>query len=248
VLSHYLEDAGLATTQISLVREVTEIMRPPRVLWVTFPLGRPFGPANDPAFQTRVLRAALDLLDAPAGPVLADFPEDMPGAGEAEGEEAMEGMVCPIELPPPPGADSGTDGVETGLRKEIALLRPWYDLALEKSGRTTVGVSGLDIDGAADFLLAFIKDPSLASPRDDLDASAYMRAVYEDVKSFYLEAAAAQPGQASIKQVEDWLWGETAFASAVLSLRQACIESDDPSVIRVGQRNLVPRMQAHRLS
>ena len=36
-------------------------MRPPRTLWVPFPLGRPFGVPDNPAFQRKVLVAALAL-------------------------------------------------------------------------------------------------------------------------------------------------------------------------------------------
>ena len=69
-LSHFLESEGLSTTGISLVREHTEAMAPPRSLWVPFPLGRPLGAAGDAAFQHRVIAAALVLLDRPEGPVL----------------------------------------------------------------------------------------------------------------------------------------------------------------------------------
>ncbi len=42
-LGHFLERQGIPTTGISLVREHTEVVRPPRALWVTFELGRPLG-------------------------------------------------------------------------------------------------------------------------------------------------------------------------------------------------------------
>ena len=74
-LAHYLEEESVATTQISLIREHTEIIRPPRALWVPFELGRPLGRPVNPALQTRVLIAALKLLEAEDGPVLEDFVE-----------------------------------------------------------------------------------------------------------------------------------------------------------------------------
>ena len=58
-LAHIIETAGLATVGISLVREHTAAMKPPRTLWVPFPLGRPLGEPNDEAFQLDVLRAVL---------------------------------------------------------------------------------------------------------------------------------------------------------------------------------------------
>ena len=48
-LGHYLERGGVPTTQISLIREHTERIRPPRALWVPFELGRPFGVPHDAA-------------------------------------------------------------------------------------------------------------------------------------------------------------------------------------------------------
>ena len=79
--SHFLEDEGIATTGISLVRVNTEQMQLPRFLWVPFELGRPFGAPNEPDFQRRVLRSALELLERSDGPViLEDFPDDAPTA------------------------------------------------------------------------------------------------------------------------------------------------------------------------
>lgn len=77
-LGHYLEEEGVATTQISLIREHTESIRPPRALWVPFELGRPLGRPGDAGFQLDVLRAALILLESPTGPVLRDYPGEAP--------------------------------------------------------------------------------------------------------------------------------------------------------------------------
>ena len=71
-LGHYLEERGLATAAISLIRPQTENTKPPRALWVPFELGRPFGPPSDPAFQRRVVLAALRLLEREDGPVLIE--------------------------------------------------------------------------------------------------------------------------------------------------------------------------------
>ncbi len=76
MLARALEAEGIATTSISMVREHTEKLKPPRALFVPFPFGHALGRADDPALQHRVLRAALDLLAEPAGPVLRDFPDD----------------------------------------------------------------------------------------------------------------------------------------------------------------------------
>ena len=78
-LGHYIEEEGVPTVAISLVRQQTENTRPPRALWVPFELGRPFGPPNERPFQRRVVLAALRLIERPTGPViLEDFPDDDP--------------------------------------------------------------------------------------------------------------------------------------------------------------------------
>ena len=79
-LGHYLEEEGIPTVAISLIRAQTEKTKPPRALWVPFELGRPFGPPSNAAFQKRVILAALRLLERERGPVIIeDFPEDYPG-------------------------------------------------------------------------------------------------------------------------------------------------------------------------
>jgi hypothetical protein len=93
-LGYYLELAGIATTQISLIREHTAAINPPRALWVPFMLGRPLGVPNDAAFQERVLLAVLRLLEATVGPVLADYPEDAPSSSSDDAA----GQVCPVSF------------------------------------------------------------------------------------------------------------------------------------------------------
>ena len=58
------------TTGISLVRENAAAMHPPRMLWVSFPLGRPLGRAGDAAFQHRVGKGLSDVVRRHAGGVL----------------------------------------------------------------------------------------------------------------------------------------------------------------------------------
>ena len=62
-LGHYIEREGVPTAQVSLIREQTAAIKPPRALWVPFMLGRPFGAPGEPPFQRRVLRARLSLLE-----------------------------------------------------------------------------------------------------------------------------------------------------------------------------------------
>lgn len=70
-----LEGRGMVTASVSLLRFVTETVRPPRALWVPFAHGQPLGRASDVATQHRVLAALLDLIERASGPgpVLAEL-------------------------------------------------------------------------------------------------------------------------------------------------------------------------------
>ncbi len=136
-LGHFLEREGIPTTGISLVREHTEKVRPPRALWVTFELGRPMGIPGDAPFQRRVVQAALDLLARTDGPLIADHPEHVAEPAD------FTGWACPINLAPAQ-IDS--------LAAEVDRLATWYDRAVAALSRTTVGVSGLDMPAAKEWL------------------------------------------------------------------------------------------------
>ncbi len=46
---------------VSTGRDLTELVCPPRSLFVNFPMGNPFGPAGEPETQRTILSAALEL-------------------------------------------------------------------------------------------------------------------------------------------------------------------------------------------
>lgn len=73
LIQRAIEYAGMATVSISLLREITEKIRPPRALFVPFPLGYPLGEPGNPELQTRVMRAAFALLLRSDCPVLELF-------------------------------------------------------------------------------------------------------------------------------------------------------------------------------
>jgi len=240
-LARFFEEEGIATVVVSLVREHTERIKPPRALWVPFQLGRPLGAPDDPAFQTRVLRAALALFSAPAGPVIGDFDEDAPGADP----EDYSGWVCPMTLPAPPDGSVAPGSLLAQLRAEIDSLAPWYDLARERRGRTTVGVSGMTIAEAAGLLTAFLDDQEIESPDPALSAPHAVKFAADDLKAWYLEAATARPGAAGSAALNDWFWGETAAGRLLLQLSAVCRGIDTPVMQWLGHKSLVPRSHEH---
>jgi hypothetical protein len=69
-----IEKAGIPTVSISLLREVTEYVKPPRALLVDRPLGFPLGTPHDIDLQKRIVMSALELLRHVAQkPFLSDF-------------------------------------------------------------------------------------------------------------------------------------------------------------------------------
>jgi hypothetical protein len=60
-----LEQQGISTVVVQLLRLVTEKVRPPRALIVPFRHGYPLDSPNDPEKQRAVITAALNLLANP---------------------------------------------------------------------------------------------------------------------------------------------------------------------------------------
>ena len=226
-LAHYLEEEGVASVAIALVRPQAEKTRPPRALWVPFELGRPFGPPSDPAFQKRVLLAALDLLEAPAGrgPVLlADFPDDDPRE-----------MPDPRWRPPASGAAT--------IEDEIAALAPAYERSRAERGRTTVGLSGLAPQDAAAYVATWLAGPPPASPVPDMSPILSLRFAVDDLKAYALEAAAAAGFRPSSKQLGDWLWNDSATGAAIRRLRTKLTAGDDERIKQIAGLFLVPALR-----
>lgn len=207
------------------MREHTEVVRPPRALWVTFELGRPLGVPDDPAFQARVLRAALAMLERTDGPLIVDYPEDAPG------EIDLTGWACPIALAPRP---------EDTLLAEIGRLTTWYDRSVARRGRTTVGMSGLSIPGAG----ALVTE-ALAG---NLPAAQPLKLAIDDLRAFYLEAASAFPDPGTARTRKAWFWDETTFAKSLLALQPKLAGSGDRQHQILANLTLIPATERHRLS
>jgi hypothetical protein len=73
LLQAAIERAGIATVSISLLREVTSVIKPPRALFVPFPMGYPLGAPNDAPLQHQIIAAALGLLERDGVPILEEF-------------------------------------------------------------------------------------------------------------------------------------------------------------------------------
>lgn len=245
-LAHFIERAGIPTTQISLIRVHTEQINPPRALAVPFELGRPFGAPNEPAFQRRVLEHCLALLERPEGPVLEDFPDAPPG--EAATAEEPDGWACPVNFAPPVSEMSDADVLHDALLQEVALLRPWYEQSKEsRRGRTGFGISEKTPEEIVRFLAEFAVTPlEIESPIDDTHIIDAFKRLADDLRYYYTEAAIARPdGRGSDLEVANWLWGETTLGGLLAAVRDWAMEAEDPKTQALAQNAMVPYHQRH---
>jgi hypothetical protein len=243
-LAHYIEEEGIATTQISLIREHTEIIKPPRALWVSFELGRPLGIPNDENFQLKVLRQALHLFAAETGPILEDFPEDAPDEGTEQTQ-----IACPVSFGNR-DEDNGTEpSLSSRFSREIEELSPWYSLSHSKKNRTTIGISGLSINEAANLLSLFTDNTRRPELLQDPALADQLRLACEDIKAYYFEAISSQPGQPTDgKSLAAWFWRDTAAALMINRAREICLAESSGKMRLLGKLLLIPRNQLHNFT
>lgn len=233
-LARWLEEDGLATTSISLVREHTERIKPPRALWTSFELGRPFGVPGNAAFQMGVLKAALDLFWRGQPPVLEDYPLDAPAA------MAPAAWACPIDIRPPAGDLGRDEELAQAFLAEMERLRNWYELGLARRGRTSFGLAGMTPEELGPFLTGFLNGGGLSkNGRPDREAFHQFHLAVMDLKAYYTEAAMAQPGCGPASdELADWLYGATA-AGRLLSTIKSRLEKNENKLMRLLARVLI---------
>jgi hypothetical protein len=221
VLARALETEGIATTSISMVREHTEKVKPPRALFVPFPFGYALGRPDDPDLQHRVLRAALDLLGEPTGPVLRDFPDDTETGDEPPAPTQASAIA--------PAAGTGQDPA-----LETAQMRQYHEQWLARSsGRTAFGLSGVPATrfrGVIRFLEAFAagEDADLEERPADVPLPSFVRYCADDLKALYVEGRLVMKPADGGDDVIRWFWGETAAGQLLRRVRDRLDASEDP--------------------
>jgi hypothetical protein len=221
VLARVLEAAGISTTSISFVREHTEKVKPPRALWVPFPFGHAMGRAGDTELQHRVLRAALDLLAAPAVPVLRDFPED----AEPGDQPAAPAQASVIESAAGAPEDAALEAMQMRRYHEQWLVR--------NAGRTALGLTGIPATrfrGVVRFLEGFAAgqgvDMEERSP--DVPLPNFIRYCADDLKAIYFEGYMVMKPSAGGDEIARWFWGQTAAGRILRQVRDRLDASTDP--------------------
>ena len=221
MLARALEAEDVATTSISMVREHTEKIKPPRALFVPFPFGHALGRPDDPALQHRVLAAALALLGEPIGPVLRDFPDDAEPSVEPPAPTQASAVTPAAGIPDDPVAET------LGMMPHQAQ---WLGTS---GGRTAFGLAGVPLARVGEvvrFLQAFVAggDADLPERPRDRPLPGFIRYCADDLKALYFESRMAMKPTAGGDEIARWFWAETAVAQLLRRVRDRLDASDDP--------------------
>ena len=222
MLARVFEEAGLSTVALALIRNHAERVKPPRALFVPFPLGFALGKPNDPEFQHRVLAAAWRLFAAPTGPVLADFdePADAPVEVFQASQVASGSREAPSRLGDP--AD------------EVTALRGYYEQWLaDHDGRTMVGLVPIPQRrwrGLVRYLQAYADglDGPYAERPVDLPDVQFLAYAAGDIKAFYFEARMARRSGGVDNELHRWFWSETAMGALLVRVAARIARSGHP--------------------
>ena len=209
-MARVLEEAGLSTTAVVIIREHAEKVKPPRALFVPFAMGFPLWKPNDPDLQRRVIESAFDLLRCESGPVLADFPD----------EEAPEVLPQASTVQSPMAETNGS------AADEVTALRAFYEQWVgEHEGTTAMGLSSIPqrrFRGVVRFLEAYARgeEADMGERPSDIPVEQFIRYCVDDLKAFYYEARMAQHPDQAEGDLHRWFWGQTAAGPLVTKVAE----------------------------
>lgn len=168
--------------------------------------------------------------------MLEDFPDEAPGDAP---RETLDGWACPVKLTAEIRQDTDLERLLSAFNREVAELRPWYDLSLDLRKRTSVAV--FDPLEASGLLSGFASGEMPETSGKGFPFATALRLASQDLKAFYFEAA-ARPGSAlpNGTELNRWFWQETAAGRILRSVKERCLKETDESLRKTGAMLLVP--------
>ena len=124
--------------------------------------------------------------------------------------------------------------------KEIPPLRSAHDRWRARHGRTTIGLSGLSLEDCGRYMGLWLPREPAPSPHDGFSPILMLRFAVDDLKAYYLEAAAAGIGKPSSRQLGDWFWNDTGAGAAIIALRAIGLASADERLSAILGNFMVP--------
>ena len=222
------ERAGLTTVNLALVRGQAESSKPPRALYVEFPLGRPLGRPDDVELQTDVMTAAFALLERDDVPVLVDYPLVIE-------EESDEPASCPMPPRHDPDLHPAID--------EARGLRHAYQRNVDATGRTLLGrVTSPDVDGVVALIAKMIEIENGASLDDVGLAGGAAIAAGQDIRAYYEEAGLQLADVTGARSLESWFYRTTETGQLIRRVRT--VMQDNGTGDDVTIQYLLPATQA----
>jgi hypothetical protein len=96
------------------------------------------------------------------------------------------------------------------------------------------------------FIGAFLDGQAPSNPRSDIPLAALFRYAVEDLKAYYCEALAAQPGNSTADStaLADWFWRETTAGRVLFAVYEASKQSAIPGMPAVAAGLLIPRARS----
>jgi len=88
-----VEEVGIPTISISAARDITQAVKPPRSVFLNFPMGRQTGKPFDKALQTRILKDAFNALKTITVPgAIVDLPYEWTPGDSSWEDRVMRGQ------------------------------------------------------------------------------------------------------------------------------------------------------------
>ena len=233
MLAHFFESYGFSTVLVGFVKEHIQAIKPPRALWLNFPMGRPLGKPNDPEYQKNIIRSAFNLFNSSSGPILEDFPDIIPV------RSGRMGYALPVELVMKKNEIGDVDIILKEVEKEIQGLKQAYENAVAYRGRTTVGASEMSIAEFAPYIVSFLKGDIPKSPRKGLGAIPQLKLVVEDLQAYYTETVTHRDGIDDFEKIGSWFWEETKAGRLILALEAVSLESENRVLRQIVDMSLI---------